>query len=57
MNRGRGRDAIQRGRQDINIHRSVKIRMDAHASQVAGSQGKKYVPKANFEGVRPTWVE
>ncbi|KAI0094239.1 hypothetical protein BDY19DRAFT_880415 [Irpex rosettiformis] len=57
MNLGKGRNAVQQGRNEILVHRSVKIRMEAHASQVGGSQGKKYVPKASLEGVEPTWVD
>ncbi|KAI0688127.1 hypothetical protein BC835DRAFT_1408164 [Cytidiella melzeri] len=57
MNLGKGREIIKHSKHDVYVHRSVKIRMEAHASQVAGAQGRKYAPKAKFGGVEPTWVD
>jgi hypothetical protein len=57
MNIGRGRKIAKQGRHGVYVHRSVKIRMEAHASQVAGGDGKMYAPKARFEGIEPTWVD
>ncbi|KAA1467854.1 hypothetical protein DENSPDRAFT_833006 [Dentipellis sp. KUC8613] len=50
INMGRPR-TIPKQKHGINVHRSVKIRMDAE-----GLEGGKYKPKAVFE-VEPTWVD
>ena len=37
----------------IKVHRSVKLRME---SEIEGSKGEKYVPKAMWD-VEPTWID
>ena len=44
MNLGQGRLIQKQKKRTINIHRSVKMRMEAEYPD-----GSKYVPKASFE--------
>lgn len=53
---GKGRKIARQRNDGVHVHRSVKIRMEAHASLIPGSNGKKYSPHAKFE-VEPTWVD
>ncbi|KAI0347618.1 hypothetical protein BDW22DRAFT_4266 [Trametopsis cervina] len=56
MNLGRGRKIANQEKHGLYVHRTVKTRMEAHASQIAGSRGLKYTPQAKFD-VEPTWVD
>jgi hypothetical protein len=52
INLGRPRVIPRQKRQGFNVHRSVKVRMEA-GDRVAGG---KYVPRAEWK-VEPNWVD
>ncbi|TFK33616.1 hypothetical protein BDQ12DRAFT_766453 [Crucibulum laeve] len=51
-NLGRGRKIPRQEKNGVRVHRSVKMRMEA-----GYADGKKYVPKANLDVSRVTWVD
>lgn len=55
VNMGRPRE-IPKQKHGINVHRSVKIRMEADLVQTTNGKPKKYIPRAEMH-VEPTWAE
>lgn len=57
-NLGRPRKIVGQKDIGVNVHRSVRLRMEAQFSETTDGtvQQKRYIPKARFK-VKPTWVD